>query len=70
MNRQIQTDGNKANQETEGRPSRPSVVARNKQNQLAKRTFFIITLLPMILDLGNYACAGCTFLAYPEHIFL
>jgi len=49
MNRQIQLDINKTNLEAEGRQSRPSVVARNRQNQLAKRTFFVITLLPMIL---------------------
>jgi len=49
MNRQIQLDINKTNLEAEGRLCRPSVVARNRQNQLAKRTFFVITLLPMIL---------------------
>jgi phosphate transport system permease protein len=49
MNRQIQFDVTPPNLETEGRQSRPSVVARNKQNQLARRTFFVITLLPMIL---------------------
>ena len=49
MNRQIQFDVTPPNLETEGRQSRPSVVARNQQNQLARRTFFVITLLPMIL---------------------
>ena len=49
MNRQIQFDSTKPDLEAEGRQSRPSVVARNQQNQLARRTFFIITLLPMVL---------------------
>jgi phosphate transport system permease protein len=49
MNPEIQFDTNQTNLEAEGRQSRPSVVARNKQNQFAQRTFFIITLLPMIL---------------------
>ena len=49
MNRQIQLDITNTNLEAEGRRSRPSVVARNKQNQFARRTFFIVTLLPMIL---------------------
>ena len=49
MNRQIQFDNTKPDLEAEGRQSRPSVVARNQQNQLARRTFFIITLLPMVL---------------------
>ncbi|HUI87654.1 MAG TPA: phosphate ABC transporter permease subunit PstC [Anaerolineales bacterium] len=35
--------------EAEGRQRRPSVVARNQRNQFARRTFFIVTLLPMIL---------------------
>ena len=49
MNQPIQFDVTQPNLETEGRQSRPSVVARNQQNQLARRTFFVITLLPMIL---------------------
>ncbi|HUH98385.1 MAG TPA: phosphate ABC transporter permease subunit PstC [Anaerolineales bacterium] len=49
MNRQIQFDVNQVNIKTEGRLSRPSVVARNRQNRLARRTFFVVTLLPMIL---------------------
>ena len=49
MNRQIQFDVTQPNLETEGRQSRPSVVARNQQNQLARRTFFVITVLPMVL---------------------
>lgn len=37
--------------ETEGRLSRPSVAARIRQDQAARRTFFIITLLPVFLIL-------------------
>jgi phosphate transport system permease protein len=35
--------------QTEGRPSRPSVAARIQRDLRARRTFFIITLLPLIL---------------------
>jgi phosphate transport system permease protein len=35
----------------EGRSNRPSVAARARQDQMARRTFFIITLLPVILIL-------------------
>jgi phosphate transport system permease protein len=34
---------------TEGRPSRPSVVVRARQDQIARRSFFTVTLLPVIL---------------------
>jgi len=49
MNRQTQFDIEQTNQTAEGRHPRPSVVARNKQNQSAQRAFFVITLLPMFL---------------------
>jgi phosphate transport system permease protein len=49
MNRQIQLVIAKTNMQAEGRPGRPSVVARNQQNRLAQSSFFIVTLLPMIL---------------------
>ena len=35
--------------QTEGRHVRPSTASRTRQDQLAQRTFFIITLLPVIL---------------------
>jgi phosphate transport system permease protein len=34
---------------TEGRPNRPSVVVRIRQDRIAKRSFFIVTLLPLFL---------------------
>ena len=37
--------------ETEGRPPRPSVAPRTRQDQAAQRIFFVITLLPVILIL-------------------
>jgi phosphate transport system permease protein len=37
------------NKQAEGRPPRPSVAARTRQDQLARRVFFVITLLPVIL---------------------
>ena len=35
--------------QTEGRTIRPSTASRNRRDKLAQRTFFIITLLPVIL---------------------
>jgi phosphate transport system permease protein len=35
--------------QTEGRRSRPSVAARSRTDQAARRTFFVITLLPLFL---------------------
>jgi len=49
MSQQIQLDITKPDKKAEGRQSRPSAVARNKQNEVARRTFFVITLLPMVL---------------------
>lgn len=37
--------------QTEGRSARPSDAARARQNRLARRTFFVITLLPVLLIL-------------------
>ncbi len=37
------------NKQSEGRLSRPSVAARTRRDQAARRTFFIITLLPVVL---------------------
>ncbi len=51
MNPSIQTVALKNNKQTEGRPSRPSAVARARQDRLARRTFFVITLLPVLLIL-------------------
>jgi phosphate transport system permease protein len=47
MNQQIPFDLRQT--KTEGRQSRTPAVARNKEDQLAQRAFFVITLLPMIL---------------------
>jgi phosphate transport system permease protein len=41
----------KSNPQSEGRPSRPSAAARARQDRLAQRTFFVITLLPVFLIL-------------------
>jgi phosphate transport system permease protein len=41
----------KSNPQSEGRPSRPSAAARARQDRLARRTFFVITLLPVLLIL-------------------
>jgi phosphate transport system permease protein len=41
----------KSNPQSEGRPSRPSAAARVRQDRLAQRTFFVITLLPVFLIL-------------------
>ncbi len=38
-----------SNLEAEGRSARPSATPRNRRDQQARRTFFIITLLPLIL---------------------
>jgi phosphate transport system permease protein len=40
-----------SNSQSEGRPSRPSAAARARQDRLAQRTFFMITLLPVFLIL-------------------
>jgi phosphate transport system permease protein len=37
--------------QAEGRPSRPSAVVRARQDRVAQRTFFIITILPVLLIL-------------------
>ena len=37
------------NDQAEGRDSRPSAALRIRKDQAARRTFFIITLLPVIL---------------------
>jgi len=49
MNQRIQLDISQTDLEAEGRLRRPSVVARNKHNRFARRTFFAVTILPMIL---------------------
>ncbi len=49
MNQYIPFDQSQINLEIEGRQNRPSVTARDRQNQFAKRTFFAITLLPILL---------------------
>ena len=41
----------KSNKQAEGRDNRPSVAARTRQDEAARRTFFIITLLPVALIL-------------------
>ncbi len=41
-----------SNVKAEGRQTRPSASLRNRQNQQARRTFFVITLLPLILIIG------------------
>ncbi len=41
-----------SNVKAEGRRTRPSAAPRNRQDQQARRTFFIITLLPPILIVG------------------
>lgn len=38
-----------SNPQTEGRNPRPSVAARSRTDQTARRTFFVITLLPLFL---------------------
>ena len=40
---------NQSNKQTEGRYPRPSATLRTRQDQAARRTFFVITLLPVIL---------------------
>jgi len=42
-------NSNQLNDQTEGRFPRPSVTLRTRADQAAKRTFFIITLLPVII---------------------
>ena len=49
MSQVLPTFSNQPNKQTEGRPPRPSALARVRQDQAAKRTFFIITLLPVLL---------------------
>jgi len=39
------------NKQAEGRPRRPSAASRALQDRLARRTFFVITLLPVFLIL-------------------
>jgi phosphate transport system permease protein len=41
----------KSNPQSEGRPSRPSAAPRARQDRFARRTFFVITLLPVFLIL-------------------
>jgi phosphate transport system permease protein len=41
----------KSNVQTEGRPNRPSVTARNRQDQWARRAFLVTSLLPVLLIL-------------------
>jgi phosphate transport system permease protein len=45
------TFSNQSNNQAEGRPPRPSVPARTRQDQAARRTFFIFTLVPVLLIL-------------------
>lgn len=53
MNQQKQTADIKSNIQTEGRASRPSVADRRlRRDRNARRTFFIITLLPLVLIIG------------------
>jgi phosphate transport system permease protein len=40
-----------SNKQTEGRPRRPSAVVRARQDKAAQRTFFIITIIPVLLIL-------------------
>ena len=49
MSQVLPTFSNQPNKQTEGRPPRPSALARVRQDQAAKRAFFIITLLPVLL---------------------
>ena len=51
MTRQKTTLPNLTSIKTEGRPPRPSVAARSRTDQAARRTFFIFTLLPVLLIL-------------------
>ena len=51
MSSPIHTVALESSQQTEGRPSRPSAAPRARQDRLARRTFFVITLLPVFLIL-------------------
>lgn len=52
----------------EGRLSRPSVVARARQDNFARRSFFTFTLLPVLLPLNCHNCAACSFVANPASL--
>jgi len=51
MSQLTPTFSNQSNKKTEGRGDRPSVTLRTRQDHLARRTFFIVTLLPVLLIL-------------------
>jgi phosphate transport system permease protein len=49
MNHQNQKFSTQSNTQAEGRQRRPSAVARNWRNQTARKTFLVITVLPLLL---------------------
>ena len=51
MSQSNSTFSKQSNKQTEGRPPRPSASTRARQDQAARRTFFIFTLLPVLLIL-------------------
>ncbi len=51
MSQSNPTFSKQSNKQTEGRPPRPSVSTRARQDQVARRTFFVFTLLPVLLIL-------------------
>ena len=51
MSRFTSTSSQQLNQQTEGRSPRPSTAFRNRKDELARRTFLIITVLPVLLIL-------------------
>ncbi len=52
MNDETRPIALKSNIQTEGRPNRPSLTARNRQDQWARRQFLTVSMLPLFLILG------------------
>ena len=57
------TVSNQPNKQTEGRTPRPSAALRTRQDQAARRTFFIFTLLPVLLIL--FVTVALLFRSWP-----